>query len=117
MAHSTRRFFLRHLRGGPASHVRHERNAEAVNDGPAPAVAARPAAVRERIAQGLTADPRLADSGVAVVATRVIALRAEPEMERALQTPTREQVQQDADKATYERRAVAVERERAIAEN
>jgi len=38
-------------------------------------------------------------------------------MERALQTPTREQVQADADKATYARRAVAVERERAIAEN
>ena len=55
--------------------------------------------------------------GMAVVATRVVALRAEPEMERALQTPTREQVQQDADKATYERRAVAVQRERAIAEN
>ena len=29
----------------------------------------------------------------------------------------REQVQQDADKATFERRALAVERERAIAEN
>jgi regulator of protease activity HflC (stomatin/prohibitin superfamily) len=34
-----------------------------------------------------------------------------------LRTPTREQVQQDADKATFERRAVAVERERAIGEN
>ena len=44
-------------------------------------------------------------------------MRAEPDVERALQTPMREQVQQEADKATYERRAMAVERERAIAEN
>ena len=48
---------------------------------------------------------------------RVVAIRPEPEVEKALQTPTREQVQQDADRATYERRALAVERERAISEN
>ncbi len=74
-------------------------------------------AVRERLAGGLGADPRLVEIGVAVVGVRVVAVRAEREIERALQTTTREQVQQDADKATYERRAVAVERERAIAEN
>jgi hypothetical protein len=38
-------------------------------------------------------------------------------VERALQTPARELVQQEADRATYERRANAVDRERAIAEN
>ena len=75
------------------------------------------AAVRERIAAGLGDDVRLADTGLALVDVRVVAVRAEPDVERALQTPTREQVQQDADRATYERRAVAVERERAIAEN
>ena len=74
-------------------------------------------ALRERIAAGLAGDPRLADTGLVVVDVRVVAVRAEPDMERALQTPTREQVQQEADRATYERRAVAVERERAIAEN
>ena len=74
-------------------------------------------AVRERIASGLAADPRLQETGVAVVDVRVVALRAEPDVERALQTPTREGVQQEADRATYERRALAVERERAIAEN
>ena len=47
----------------------------------------------------------------------MVAIRPEPELERALQTPTREEVQQAADRATYERRAKAVERERAIAEN
>jgi hypothetical protein len=46
-----------------------------------------------------------------------VSIRAEAELERALEVPVREQVQQDADKATFERRALAVERERAIAEN
>ena len=74
-------------------------------------------AVRDRIASGLAGDARLVDTGLAVVDARVVALRAEPDVERALQTPTREKVQQEADRATYERRALAVERERAIAEN
>lgn len=74
-------------------------------------------AIRERVAAGLTADTRLSDTGIAVVDVRVVAVRAEPEVERALQTPTRERVQEDADKATYGRRALAVERERAISEN
>lgn len=52
-----------------------------------------------------------------MVAVRVVAIRPEAEVERALRTPAREQIQQEADRATYERRAVAVERERAIAEN
>ena len=74
-------------------------------------------AVRDRIASGLSDDARVRDTGLAVVDVRVVAVRAEPEVERALQTPTREQIQQEADRATYERRALAVERERAIAEN
>ncbi|MGW0120482.1 SPFH domain-containing protein [Streptomyces sp. NPDC003327] len=75
------------------------------------------AAVRDRIADGLAAEPRLPATGIEVVAVRVVAIRPEPEVERALRTPAREQIQQEADRATYERRAVAVERERAIAEN
>lgn len=74
-------------------------------------------AVREAMTLGLTADPRIEGTGLLLVDARVVAVRPEPEVERALQTPAREQVQQDADKATYERRALAVERERAIAEN
>lgn len=73
--------------------------------------------IRDRILHGLTADARLAETGIAVIGARVVALRPEPEVEKALRTPAREQIQQDADRATYERRAVAVERERAIAEN
>ncbi|MEH3034529.1 MAG: SPFH domain-containing protein [Aeromicrobium erythreum] len=73
--------------------------------------------VRSAIAAGLAGDTRLVETGLAVVGVRVVAVRPEPEVEKALRTPTREQVQQDADKAMFERRAVAVERERAIGEN
>ena len=75
------------------------------------------AAVRERVGRGLAADERLRQTGIEVVDVRVVALRPETDVERALQTPAREQVQQEADRATYERRATAVERERAISEN
>jgi regulator of protease activity HflC (stomatin/prohibitin superfamily) len=74
-------------------------------------------AVREQVADGLAADRRLTDTGIDVIAVRVVAIRPEPEMEKALRTPARELVQQDADRATYERRARAVERERTISEN
>jgi regulator of protease activity HflC (stomatin/prohibitin superfamily) len=73
--------------------------------------------VRDQIAGGLTADARLAETGIAVIGVRVVAIRPEPDMEKALRTPARELVQQESDRATFERRALAVERERAIAEN
>lgn len=81
------------------------------------AMAAGVEPVRTVIADGLRSDERLAQTGISVVGVRVVALRPEPEVEKALRTPTREQVQQEADRATFERRAVAVERERAIGEN
>ncbi|MBT8227800.1 MAG: SPFH domain-containing protein [Dactylosporangium sp.] len=73
--------------------------------------------VRDRIAGGLADDPRLQETAITVLGVRVVAIRPDPDLERALQTPIREQVQQEADRATYERRARAVERERAISEN
>lgn len=81
------------------------------------ALAAGVGVIRDRIGAAMGADPRLQELGVAVLGVRVVALRPEPDVEKALQTPTREEVQQEADRATYERRAMAVERERAIAEN
>ena len=75
------------------------------------------AIIREAVAAALTNDERLADIGVAVVSSRVVAIRPEPELERALQMPTREAVQVEADRATHARRAQAVQQERAIAEN
>lgn len=73
--------------------------------------------LREQVGAGLRGDTRLTGLGIEVVDVRVVAVRAESDVARALQTPTREAVQQEADKATYERRAMAVERERSIAEN
>lgn len=75
------------------------------------------APVREVVARTLAADGRLAERGIVVSDVRVVAIRTDPELERAMQTATREEVHQEADRATYERRALAVERERAIAEN
>ncbi|WP_030437369.1 SPFH domain-containing protein [Actinoplanes subtropicus] len=83
----------------------------------AEALTAGIAPVRQGVADALAHDPRLTETGVTVVSARVVAIRPEPDLERALQTPTREQVQQDADRATYARRANAVQQERAIAEN
>jgi regulator of protease activity HflC (stomatin/prohibitin superfamily) len=74
-------------------------------------------AIRSAIEGGLRTDPRLDEIGLEVADVRVVAIRPEAELERALQMPVRESLQQDADKATFERRALAVERERAISEN
>jgi regulator of protease activity HflC (stomatin/prohibitin superfamily) len=62
-------------------------------------------------------EKRLQDMGLEVVLIRVYEMKPTAELEKALQTPTREGLQQEADKAVFERRALAVERERAIAEN
>jgi regulator of protease activity HflC (stomatin/prohibitin superfamily) len=74
-------------------------------------------ATRARVSEGLGGDVRSAQTGLSVVDVRVVAIRPEPDVEKALRTTAREQVQQEADRATYERRARAVERERAIGEN
>jgi regulator of protease activity HflC (stomatin/prohibitin superfamily) len=76
-----------------------------------------PPLLRDRIESGLAAEERLVELGAAVVAVRVGPVGPEPELERALGTPARELVQQEADRATFERRALAVESERSIAEN
>jgi len=75
------------------------------------------APIRGHIAAGLAAEPALQDLGIEVVAVRVAAVAPTAELEKALQQPTREAIQQDADQATFQRRAQAVQKERAIAEN
>ena len=74
-------------------------------------------ALRERIAQGLAAEESLGEMGLEVVTVRVASVRPTAEVEKALQTPVREAIQQDSDEALFKRRALAVEKERAIAEN
>jgi regulator of protease activity HflC (stomatin/prohibitin superfamily) len=73
--------------------------------------------LRQRLEAALAAATSLTDIGIAVVAVRVMSLAPSSELERALQTPTFEALQQKADEAMFERRALAVEKERAIAEN
>lgn len=73
--------------------------------------------IRQRIDAGLREDPGLAEMGVSLVAVRVSSVSPSPEVEKALRIPVRESIQQDADEATFRRRAQAVEKERAIQEN
>ena len=73
--------------------------------------------VRERIAAGLIASDELAGLGLEIAAVGVASVAPSAELEKALQTPALEEIQQSADQAMFERRAVAVEKERAIAEN
>lgn len=73
--------------------------------------------LRLRIEAALANAQSLAEIGIAVVAVRLANIAPSSELERALQTPTFEALQQKADEATFERRALAVEKERAIAEN
>ncbi|MDR7081048.1 regulator of protease activity HflC (stomatin/prohibitin superfamily) [Arthrobacter ginsengisoli] len=73
--------------------------------------------LRNVLAEALRADTRLLSTGIEILGVQVLAVRPESDVERALQTPVREQLQAEADRAVYERRAVAVERERTISEN
>lgn len=74
-------------------------------------------AVREYISRGLASEDSLAEMGLEIVSVRVAAVKPSAEMEKALQTPAREAMQQTADEALFQRRAAAVDKERAIAEN
>jgi regulator of protease activity HflC (stomatin/prohibitin superfamily) len=78
---------------------------------------AGPEPLRLTLEAVLAEAPALAEIGVAVVSVRLTNLAPTSELERALQTPTFEALQQKADEATFARRALAVEKERAIAEN
>ena len=55
--------------------------------------------------------------GLEIVAVRVSAVAPTAELEKALQAPAHESIQQEADEAMFQRRALAVEKERAIQEN
>jgi regulator of protease activity HflC (stomatin/prohibitin superfamily) len=73
--------------------------------------------IRDAMHAGLTHDRGLSSLGIEIVATRVTSVKPTSEMEKALQMPTREHIQQMADEATFSRRALAVDKERAIQEN
>ena len=69
------------------------------------------------IEKGFAAHAPIAEMGLAIVAVRITGVAPTADLEKALQTPTRESIQQQADEATFNRRALAVEKERAIQEN
>jgi len=73
--------------------------------------------VEENILQGLVESAAIAVLGIEILGANVLAIQASPEMERALETETREKLQQEADQAIYERRNFAVEQERIIKES
>jgi len=73
--------------------------------------------IRTSLDAMLRSDPEIADMGLALVSVQVAKISPSADVEKALQTPTREFIQGKADEAVFSRRAMAVEKERAIKEN
>lgn len=73
--------------------------------------------VHTALVEQLSQQTRLSDAGISIYDVRVLSLRPTPEVEKALQTPLRERLQAEADRALYTRRAQAVEQEQRISEN
>lgn len=73
--------------------------------------------LQEAVEADLGAARRFREMGLEVVGIRVASVKPSSDLQRALETPTFERLQQQADEATFGRRALAVEKERAIAEN
>jgi hypothetical protein len=74
-------------------------------------------AIEEKILAGLRSSQAIGMLGIEILGANVLAIQASPEMARALETETREKLQQEADQAIYERRNFAVEQERKIKES
>lgn len=72
--------------------------------------------IEERILAGLKSSQAIAMLGIDILGANILGIQATPEMARALETETREKLQQEADQAIYERRNFAVEQERKIKE-
>ena len=73
--------------------------------------------IEESLVKGLAKSSILDQLGVRVLSVNVLAIKAQPEMARALEANTREAIQQEADRAIYGRRNFAVEQERKIKES
>ncbi|MFN8254053.1 MAG: SPFH domain-containing protein [Bacteroidales bacterium] len=74
-------------------------------------------AIENNISEGLQKSEAVRLLGVKVLGVNVIAVKPTPEMSKALETATREALQQEADQAIYQRRNFAVEQERKIKES
>lgn len=73
--------------------------------------------IGDKIATGLVDSKSIKQLGVEVISVDVMAISPTPEMAKALETETREELQKEADQAIYERRNFAVEQERRIKES
>lgn len=73
-------------------------------------------AIEHNILEGLKSSAAISMLGIEILGTNILGISATPEMARALETETREKLQQEADQAIYERRNFAVEQERIIKE-
>ncbi|MEZ5470959.1 MAG: SPFH domain-containing protein [Marinicella sp.] len=72
--------------------------------------------IEQNIISGFSSSQMLETMGIEILNVNVLSITATPEMLRALETETREQLQQEADQAIYTRRNFAVEQERKIKE-
>jgi hypothetical protein len=73
--------------------------------------------VENKMIEGLKNSPTLASLGIEIMSVNILAIKATPEMARALEAETREKLSQEADQAMYDRRDFAVEQERRIKES
>lgn len=73
-------------------------------------------AIEDKIREGLKSSAAVNMLGIEILGANILGISATPEMARALETETREKLQQEADQAIYERRNFAVEQERIIKE-
>ena len=73
--------------------------------------------IKQKIEEGLHVSKAVNILGIEILGANILNIQASPEMTRALETETREQLQQEADEAIYFRRNFAVEQERIIKES
>jgi len=73
--------------------------------------------IETKITEGLSTSQAIKLLGIEILSINILAIKASPEMARALETETRESLQQEADQAIYARRNFAVEQERKIKES
>ncbi|MGC4005009.1 MAG: SPFH domain-containing protein [Pirellulales bacterium] len=71
----------------------------------------------DELTSQLNAAPAAGELGVEIVGLSIIAVRAEPEMSKAMQAEARERLLREADEAVYERRNNSVLLERTVREN
>jgi regulator of protease activity HflC (stomatin/prohibitin superfamily) len=73
--------------------------------------------VRTLVEEGLASESQVTAMGLGVVSVRIHTVKPSPDLEKALEAPARERIKQEADEAAFDRRAQAVDKERAIQDN